>query len=680
MEVPTPPVSEEVPVPVLNRDISWLSFNYRVLQEAKDPSVPVIERLRFLAIYSSNLDEFYRVRVASYRSLIRLKKKTRKKLEYSPKKIIKRINATVDEQQQEFGEIFRHQILPELKANNIFLLNHTGLNEQQQAFVRNYFTNEVLPLLQIHWLAQAVPFLENKQMYLAIQVREGNALAHAMLNVPVGALSRFLVIPNDEHHIVIQLSDVIKASLDLLFEQEVVGAYAVKLTRDAELYLEDELEGSLVEKIKKSLKKRITGIPSRFLYDSAMPSGVLDHIATVLELQEEDLIPGGAYHNFNEFFSFPVPDNSSLVYEKMPPLPHPKLEGQAMFDAIAKDEVLLHFPYQSYNYVIRFLEEAAIDPAVQSIKITLYRVASDSKVARALIKAAQNGKEVLAFDEVKARFDEQSNIHWGEEMKKAGVNVVYSYEKLKVHTKLCIIARKEGDDVKHYTYLGTGNFNEKTANIYCDHALLTTDHALGHEVNNVFKMLEDVEHPPAFEHLLVAPHEMRMKFEAFIDREIAHASQGLLAKMTLKMNSLEDRKMIEKLYEASNAGVAIRIIVRGICCLVPGIAGFSENITVTSVVDRFLEHARVYVFHNNGADEVYVASADWMKRNLSRRVEVGFPIYNKALKAEILHLMALQVNDNTKARIIDEEAGNAYVKNEEAPVRAQLDSYTFLKT
>lgn len=671
-----------------NRDLSWLSFNHRVLQEAKDERNPLLERLKFLAIFSSNLDEFYRVRVAALRSLIRSKKNKVADLGMESEDLLKKITSIVDKQQEEFGNIFKDQLLPQLSENNIFIINENNLNPKRFEFIQYYFKKKVLDLLNPEKLStsnKTKPFIENSKIYLAIKVKKyrHNRFDHFILKVPIEETSRFIVLPEEEKHLVIRLEDVIRWNLNQLFpKSEVVHCYSFKLSRDAELYLEDEFDENIVNKIEKSLKKRHSGLPSRFLYDKEMPKSFLNYLLDTLPINSEDLVPGGRYHNFSDFFGFPEPDNTEgLEYPKQPPLNHPAfVKNKKILDIIDEKDVLMHFPYQNYNYVVDFLKEAAEDEDVTEIKITLYRVASNSKVAKALIKAAKNGKKVFVFDEVKARFDEQSNIYWGDKLEKEGVKVLYDYNNLKVHTKIALVT-KVIDDVKvNYAYLGTGNFNEKTANIYCDHGLLTKNQDLTKELEKVFDILENGTGECVFNHLLVAPFNLRSSLENMIDREIMLAKKGKNASITFKMNSLEDKKMIKKLYEANNAGVKIKLIIRGICCLIPGVEGMSENIKVTSIIDRYLEHARVYIFNNNGNKEVYVASADCMSRNLNRRVEVGFPIYDKSLRDELLKIIAIQLADNTKARKINQKQTNPYkISNRKVNVRAQYDLYDMLK-
>jgi polyphosphate kinase len=674
-----------------NRDLSWLSFNYRVLQESKNPEVPLIERLKFLAIYSSNLDEFYRVRVASHRHLMRFKGKVRALFSLPPETLVKQINKKVDKQQQELGEIFREQLIPELAEHNIFIVDDSELTPAQKEFAREYFKKEVAQYVTPMFIKDnsEPPFLENKWLYFAVRMKSGDGTGenrvteNAIVNIPSNKTSRFIVLPSEENkHLVTQLDDIMRVSMDLIFPgKEVDCLHSIKLSRDAELYLDDEFSEDVVEKIKMSLKKRETGEPSRFLYDSTMPRSFLNYLKGVFHLENEDLVPGGRNHNFNDFFAFPAPQRPELFFEPFPPLPHAGLGTfKSVFTAISQRDYMLHFPYQTYNEVIRFVEEASEDPMVESIKITLYRVAHESRVNTALVKAAKRGVKVTIFDEVQARFDEESNIYWGDELSKAGAKVIYSYEHLKVHSKLFLVERREGDQLKKYAFLSSGNFNEKTAKVYCDHGLMTADLRLTEECNRVFDYLENREIEPEFNHLLVAPFLLRKKLKAMIKNEIANAQAGKKAEILVKVNSLEDKKMIKQLYKASNAGVKIKIIVRGICCLLPGEMGISENIKVISIVDRFLEHARVLIFHNGGDEKIYVGSADWMKRNLSRRVEVVFPIYDEAIRKELKKLIKFQLKDNVRARKLNKTQSNPYKKiKTREPLRAQYETYFYLK-
>lgn len=670
----------------LKRDISWLSFNQRVLQEAMDKSVPLYERIKFLAIYSSNLDEFFRVRVASLRSFKKLKKKTRKELLVSlkPKKQLRQIRFTVQQQQEQFGKIFREQIIPELESQQVFLINETQFSGPQREFARKYFFEKVYPILNptIFKADEEAPFLQNKGLYFVVTFVGLNDLA--IVEIPTESLPRFIVLPNGKGgHCITFLDDIIRFNLDRLLSLTPKAAYAIKVSRDAELYINDEFSGDLIEKIRSSLDARNIGLPTRFLYDSRMPDELLERLKSMYQLTKNDIIPGARYHNFNDFFSFPNPTNNPALHDApWPPLPHPVLEdAESIMACMDAKDIVLHFPYQRYDYVPNLIWEAAENPEVTTIKITLYRVAAKSEVVQALLNALEKGKKVMAFIEAKARFDEASNLYWGDQLKEKGAEIHYSYPGIKVHTKLLLISKNKGENRHHYAYIGTGNFNEKTARLYSDHALLTTDQRIGKEVQQVFELLARKIMITNCKHLLVSPFTLRQGFEAMIDREIENAKAGLPAYMILKMNSLENTGMIDKLYEASRAGVKIQLIIRGICCLVPGVKGQSENIEVISIIDRFLEHARVYIFCNNQEEQLYIASADWMTRNLYHRVEVAVPIYDRDVFDEIRKIIDFQLKDNSKARIIDIGQTNTY---QEKPadvqlIRAQEATYKYLE-
>lgn len=673
---------------MFNRDISWLYFNERVLQEAKDPRVPLYERIKFLAIYSSNLDEFFSVRVASIRSFGKLKKKTRKELELEvkPKKLLYEIQEIVAFQQDEFGRIFREEIIPELAENNIYLVNEQQFSQAQKVFAKQYFEeNEMGKLASPILLGEekhSNPFLENKGLYFVIEF-EGET-SPALVNIPSESLPRFVTLPSDEKELHIAfIDDILRANIHQLFDDQIVkDIFSIKLSRDAEMYIADEFDGDLMEKIKRGLIDRNAGLPTRFLYDSAMPKPLLKYLRHAFDFSKNDLVSGGRYHNFNDFFGFPMPPNSpQLENEKLPPLPHPELEDAgSILKAMSEKDFMLHFPYQKFNYIPQLIREAAEDELVEQIKVTLYRVASDSAVANALLYAMEKGKKVFAFIETKARFDEETNIIWGERLQKAGANVRYSIPGIKVHTKLLLISRREGEYLRHYGYYGTGNFNEKTAKIYADHGLLSADQRLGEEARKVFMVLEGRIIFPPTNHLLVSPFSTRLKFEKFIDQEIANAKEGKTAYMILKMNSLEDTGMVKKLYDASQAGVKIQLIVRGICRCIPGVPGKSENIQIISIIDRFLEHARVYIFGNGGKEKMYTASADWMTRNLDKRVEVCMPIYDPKIYQELREIIDIQLRDNVKSRWVDEDQSNQYKLSmgAEKEIRAQLETYHFL--
>lgn len=656
-----------------NRELSWLSFNHRVLQEAKDPGVPIYERIRFLAIFSSNLDEFFRVRVASLRALSKLKKKSQKDLNFDVSKLLDKIHKAVMKLQGEYGEIYTNSIRPELEKNDIHLVDYTELNPQQKDFVAEIFNEQVVPHIMPMIVAKKkiTPFLRNQRLYLAVKLsskqnggeksNKSKRFKYAIVEIPTNHIERFILLPKvGNKNYIIFLDDVIRLFLPQIFYGFTIhDSYAVKLTRDAELYIEDEFTGNLLEKIKKSLAKRGSGAPSRFLFDRAMSSGFLKFLKEALLLADEDLYQGAKYHNFSDFFNFPNPGIKSLYYSELKPLKNKEFGSfKNVFTAAKKKDFLFYYPYHSYEYVINAIEQAAIDPKVKSIKITQYRVARDSKIVNSLVKAANRGKDVTAFVEVKARFDEEINIKSAEEMQKAGVKVLYSLPGLKVHGKMALISRLESGKLKNYAYFSTGNFNEKTARLYTDYGLFTTNEDLTFEAERVFEYLEGQKTGYEFKHLLVAQFGMRKGFQEMIENETENAKKGLPASIIIKLNSLEDERIIKKLYEASSAGVKISLIVRGICCLIPGVPDMSENISGISIVDRFLEHDRVFIFHNGGDEKIFLSSADWMKRNLSRRIEVAFPVYSEELKKHVKDIINIKLKDNVKARIIDEKQTN----------------------
>ncbi|MDQ2770556.1 MAG: polyphosphate kinase 1 [Bacteroidota bacterium] len=675
----------------LSRDLSWLRFNARVLQEAQSPAVPLLERLKFLAIFSSNLDEFFKVRVATLRRLSKLKKKTRAKLDESPKRVLKQVLAEVARQQEEFGATFREQLLPALNEQHIHLLNDAELTDAQRAWTAQYFRDNVRDLLSPVVLDDTLHhlFLKDQTVYLLFYLtqpvakgKKAEAERVIIMELPTRRHGgRFVRLPDEgDERYVLFLDDVIRVGAAGLFPAyQHIDVHAVKLSRDAELDIEEEVSGDLMEKIRNSLAKRATGYPARLLFDPTTPPESLRALKHKTGITDEALVEGSRYHNFRDFFGFPNFDDPTFHYPPRPALPHPTLpRAGSLLAAIGQRDHLLHPPYQSFDYVTRLLREAAADPAVSSISITLYRVASKSAVVKALLKAAKNGKQVTAVVELKARFDEESNLFWADKLTRAGAHVVLTPPELKVHCKLLLIARREPDDTtRHYGYFSTGNFNESTADLYTDHGLFTADERLTRESALVFDYLRDQSTLPELHQLLVAPFGLRPGLVALIDYEIKQAKKGHDAYILLKVNAVEDEALIAKLYEASHAGVRIELLVRGIGRLVPGQPGFSENIRQRGLVDRFLEHSRVYVFAHGGEEKVYVSSADWMTRNLDRRVEVAFPILDETLRAEVRQLLDFQRHDNVKARDFDNQFIPA--AEGEKPLQAQEATYAWLK-
>lgn len=668
-------------IPFIHRDISWLSFNDRVLQEAKDPSVPLFERIKFLGIYSSNLDEFFRVRVAAIKALIRLGKKTKRQMDFSPELILKQIRRIVTEQQVEFDRIYKEQVLPELGKHNIFILRPKNLKSYHNLFLDRLFEEKLIQHLQPILLVKNKirTFLPSNAIYLAVRLKTaGHINRYAVVKIPSDEFPRFVELPSrdSERKEIMILDDVVRYCLPRLFPgYHIRDAFSIKMTRDADIYIEDEYTGNLIEKIRKGIAKRRIGRGTRFVYDRRMTKRTLNFLTAALQVKEGDLQAEGRYHNNYDFFKFPNFDIKELQDIPLPPLSHVDLHNQSkLFPVIDKKDHLLHFPYQKYEYVIRLLEQAALDPEVTDIKIAQYRVAKDSRIVAALRFAIQEGKNVMVFMEVKARFDEEANLYWAERLEVWGAKVIYSLPDLKVHAKLLLITRKS----KKYAYMGTGNFNEDTSEIYSDFGFMTADKRLTKEVEIIFDFLEYKKRPEkTFKHLLVGQFRMRRNIYKLIEQEIKHAKAGRKAEITLKLNSIQDSRMIARLYEASNAGVKIKMIIRGICSVVPNQSGFSENIKIISIVDRFLEHTRIYRFHNGGDEKIYLSSADWMTRNLFYRIECAFPIYAKDLQQEIKDFLNIQFKDNVKARIIDPKQKNEYKHNDSSPKRSQHQMYVY---
>ena len=679
-----------------NRDISWLSFNLRVLEEAEALDLPLYERVKYLAIYSSNLDEFYRVRVASYRSLLDLPAESRAKLNYVPEEILAKINDEVKKQHKKFINLFYNSFLIELKKKKIILhMLGDKINSQHHDFIESYFFQEVLPHIQptLLFKGDIVSFLEDNLIYLAIRLfkkrysnHKKKKTKHAVLKIPTHHLPRFIELPkiDDTHHYIIFLDDIIRYNLHKIFPgYHVDAAFSMKVSRDAELNIEDEFKGNLLEKIRRSLSKRKTGNPARFLYDQTIPKESLKFVRQAFNLSKEDLVPGGRYHNLHDLHSLPNPLSPQLEVSPWPPLPHPNLMlYESIFEAIKLKDYMLHFPYQSFDYVLRFLNEAAVDSKVEEIKVTQYRVASNSAVVNALISAARNGKKVTVFVEAKARFDEELNLYFADLMSKAGVKIIPSIPNIKVHSKIALVLRRSSgkNSRKGFAFLSTGNLNEKTAKLYADDGLFTTSQEIIDELKELFIYLETLNKEIHFNHILVPNFNMRSSFKNQIENEILHANEGKKAYILLKMNSLEEPKMIEKLYEASLAGVEIDLIIRGICRIIPN-QEYSKNIKIKRIVDRYLEHSRVFIFYNLGEYNTYISSADWMKRNLYRRIEAAIPIYDKDIKQELLDMLNIQLKDNIKARIINENLENIIIKREpgQRKIRSQEKTYEYFK-
>lgn len=677
-------------IPLINREVSWLAFNDRVLQEAADKTVPLVERIRFLAIFSSNLDEFYRVRVATLNRLSNINTKSKEILGYNPRKTLNQIKDIVVRQERKFNHLYEDDILKELELQKIFIINEKQLNVSRGLFVRDYFRAKVLSTLVPVMINKNEPFpeLKDRAIYLFVRLVKNSSKEKsrfALIEIPTDGSNRFLVLPETNKLKFITLQDdIVRYCLDdifFIFDYDSIEAYSIQLTRDAELDLDRNVSEKFIDALAKSLQKRRKGKPMRLLYDSDMPLDMLTYLVAKLDLSADGLIPGNRYHNFKDFISFPNVGGADLEYPKVPPLPVNNLSSmKSIFAQIAKKDYLINLPYQSFDYIIHFLREAAIDPKVKEINITLYRLAENSRVIHALINAAKNGKKVNCLLELKARFDEQANIYWTNRLEEEGIVVNYGMLDYKVHSKICLVKRLEKGKFVYYANLATGNFNEKTASLYCDHSVFTSNPLITRDLVKLFEGLQKKVFYKGFENLIVSPLESRQKFYGLIGQEIKNAKSGKKAYITLKMNSLTDEDIISKLYEANNAGVKIKLIIRGMCCLIPGVEGFSENIEAFSIIDRFLEHARVWIFGNDGNDLVYLSSADLMPRNLDHRVEVGFPILDPDIKSEIIDIINIQLMDNTKAREINRLNNNPYRKTRTKTVsRAQNDIYSYLK-
>lgn len=674
----------------INRELSWLSFNERVLQEAIDPNTPLVERMRFLGIFSNNRDEFFKVRVATTKRMIGFGKKAKNFIGEDPKKLINEIQDIVIKQQIIFENAYA-KVLNELEKEDIYLITERQIDDEQFHFVKAYFESEVLPVISPIMLQSAgtFPYLKDKSIYLALKLSSKSKkvpVEYALVEIPTYELSRFLVLPpkNNKKYIMI-LDDVIRSCLPLvfsLFEFDTFEAYTVKITRDAELDIDNDLSKSFIEKISKGVKARKQGQPVRFTYDQTLPKDLLDYMVTEMELDEDDnLIPGGRYHNFKDFIGFPNIGGKHLEYVPFTPVHHERIYHQrSILKQIKKKDILIHPPYHKFSDFVDLLREAAIDPKVRTIKITIYRVARRSKVLNALINALRNGKRVCVNIELQARFDEDANIKWSHRLEEEGAEVLFGIKGLKVHSKLVLITREEDGNIMNYAAVSTGNFHEGNAKIYSDVTLMTADKRITAEVSKVFDFFEHTYRTFTYKHLLVSPLYMRKRLIDLINNEMKNAKAGKDAYILLKINNLVDNDMVRKLYQANNAGVKIKLIVRGICSIVPGVPGKSENIEAISIVDRYLEHCRIFVFCNNNDELYYISSADWMTRNLDHRCEVTCPIYDPDIQKELKDYLEIQLKDNVKARIIDDKQDNTY-KRDDSPeqIQSQAAVYEYYK-
>ncbi|MFW2375906.1 polyphosphate kinase 1 [Cellulophaga baltica] len=677
----------------INREISWLQFNKRVLQETADKKVPLIERLRFLGIFSNNLDEFFKVRYATVKRIVEAGKTGKSVLGGEiAKDLLEQITNIVIKQQTESLKILG-EIEKELEAEDIYIINEKEINPKQAAFIKTYFANQVSPVLMTIILndLREFPVLKDTAAYLAIKMvlkpetdLKNSENRYALIEIPKG-IDRFVVLPKEDgKDYIIILDDLIRyclGSIFNMFEYKSISAHMIKITRDAELDMDNDLSKSFIEKISSSVEHRKTSDPVRFVYDKSIAKDTLNFLKEKMNIEDTDsVIPGGRYHNRRDYMGFPSLGRQDLLYDKITPLPVKGLSMEgSLFEPIATKDFLQYTPYHTFSYIIKFLREAALDPKVKTIKITVYRLANNSQVAASLINAVKNGKQVTVQIELQARFDEQANIEYAEQLQAEGVKLIFGVPGLKVHSKICLIEREENDVIKRYGFISTGNFNEATARIYTDYTLFTANEDILKELNKVFDFFETTYKINKYKHLIVSPHYTKNVFKKLIDTEIANAKAGKEAYIKIKMNSFTSYKMVDKLYEASNAGVKIQLIVRGICCLIPGVKGMSENIEAISVVDKFLEHPRSFIFGNNGDPKIFITSADWMTRNLDYRVEVGCPIYDEDIKQELIDTFEISWSDNLKARVFSQKQDNAYKKIKGPEVRSQFALYDYYK-
>ncbi|EGR2691594.1 TPA: polyphosphate kinase 1 [Vibrio parahaemolyticus] len=673
----------------IEKELSWLSFNERVLQEAADKTVPLIERIRFLGIFSNNLDEFYKVRFADVKRRILINQE--RGGSDNSKRLLSKMQAKALKLNEQFDELYS-ELIREMARRRIFLVNEHQLDEAQEKWITKYFRKEVMPHITPLLMKDEIDvlqFLKDEYAYIAVELRKEAHSQYALIEIPTDHLPRFVMVPEQKgkrRKTIILLDNIIRYCLDELFkgffDYDELAGYAMKMTRDAEYDLRNEIEYSLLEQMSAGVNQRLTAMPVRFVYEREMPQEMLDFLCSKLRISNYDnLIPGGRYHNFKDFIAFPNVGREYLENKPMPPMKCADFEGYAnSFEAIKAKDILLYYPYHTFDHIGELVRQASFDPKVLSIKINIYRVAKDSRLMNSLIDAVHNGKNVTVVVELQARFDEEANIEWSKVLTEAGVHVIFGAPGLKIHSKLLMISRREGDDIIRYAHIGTGNFHEKTARIYTDFSLLTADQEITNEVRNVFGYIENPYRPVKFNHLMVSPRNSRTQIYRLIDNEIANAKAGKKAGLTIKVNNLVDKGIVTRLYAASNAGVKINMIIRGMCALVPGIEGVSENIRIISIVDRFLEHPRVVITHNDGDPQVYISSADWMTRNIDHRIEVAAPVRDPRLKQRIIDITNIHFTDTVKARLIDKEMSNSYVpRGNRKKVRSQVAIYDYLK-
>lgn len=669
------------------KEISWLSFNERVLLQAKNPKVPLLERIKFLAIYSSNLDEFFRVRVATLRRLTKLGDKAKEIVGHDPSDTLSKISKIL-EKQSVLYEKTRVDIRADLKKNKVEIIDETNLTDKQKDFVMNFYhqelKNSLMPIILTN--RKNTPDLVDDNIHFALKItrKKEEEPIFAILRLPTDKFDRFIILPKDGKctHIM-YLDDVVRLGLPELFyfiEFKKIEAYAFKVTKDAELDIEDDISSTYVELVDKSLKKRKKGNPVRFSFDKNMSKDLLEYIVKLFKIGKVDVVfSGGRYHNTKDFIKFPNVLGSDAVFEKLAPIPIPCFDKQkSFFETLSKKDVLLHYPYHSFNYFIDFLKEVSVDPHVESIKVTLYRLSKESDVISALLNAVTNGKLVTVVIELQARFDEVANIYWSEMLTDGGVKVIYGVQGLKVHAKLTLIKRIEGDNKKYYVAVGTGNYNETTAKIYTDFTLLTSDNKITKDIVKLFSFLKDNYKHFEYKHLLVSPFNSRVRLAKLIDNEIENAKKGKKAYIHIKINNIEDRQIISKLYEASQSGVEVILLVRGMFSLVTNLPNYSEKIIARGIVDRFLEHTRIMIFANEKEPKIFITSADLMVRNLDRRVEVGVPIYDKKIRKQLIDVFDIHLSDNVSSLILNKDLTNTFYDNGKKELNAQLEVHRYL--
>ena len=672
------------------KEISWLSFNQRVLQEADNPDVPLIERIKFLGIYSNNLDEFFRVRVATLKRIAKLEDDSDDIIGYNAETTLKRVNEIVLKQRIEYEDIFS-RLIKDLSDNNIYIRNENELNDEQYDYVIKFFNDRLAQIIMPIMLRgeNRLPTLKDDAVYLAITIKhlkKTNKIRYALIELPTSTMPRIIKLPGpDDENNYIFLDDIIRVGLNdifYVFKNSELLAHTIKLNKDAELDINDDISESYIENVNRSLSQRKVATPVRFVYDREIPEETLIMLTKKLEFSDDDMmIPGGRYHNLKDLINFPESAGTEKhKYEALSPIRHKDLvPGKSIISKIRKKDILLFFPYHSFDIFINLLREASIDPAVKDIKIILYRIARNSNVVNALINAVRNGKEVTAIIELQARFDEKANIYWSNKLREEGVKVIHGVPGLKVHAKLCLIKRVKGDNIQRYACIGSGNFNEETAREYTDHLILTSDTKITNEVSKTFTFMEKNYKKENYYHLIASPFYSRTRISRLIKNEIENAKNGDEAYIYLKLNNMSDKEIISLLYTASREGVDVRLNIRGMFSLVANINGLSNNIKAIGIVDRFLEHTRIMIFCNKGNEKVYITSGDLMTRNIERRVEIACPVLDNELKKELCDIFDIQWNDNVKARILDKHLTNKISGNENAPLRSQVEIYNYLK-